>query len=158
MKKNLKQMIVFGVLGFAVLFIYGRNFFKSLPPSERGADDVSLEAEIDSSDIIVSSSTLYEDKGVSEERSVHGWGRDPFIEGASGNISDTDERISQRKTAKLLYGIALNENRRFAIINGQVLQEGDMIDGERVVKICREYVILEIDNKRYVLNLRPEES
>ena len=46
-------------------------------------------------------------------------------------------------------------DRKSAVINGYVLNEGDLIKGAKVMKIEANKVILEISNKQKTLQLKP---
>lgn len=78
------------------------------------------------------------------------WGRDPFIFG-------------ETKTAETgglsLNGILWDEIAPSAIINNTVVKIGDEVDGNRVVDIQKERVILSKEGSTYELNLatRPGE-
>lgn len=65
-----------------------------------------------------------------------------------------------KKAAKIapkyiLRQIVIRGDRKSAVINGYVLNEGDLIKGAKVMKIEANKVILEISKKQKTLQLKP---
>lgn len=74
------------------------------------------------------------------------WGRDPFIPliGVKEGIERRDLRLS---------AIIYSEKRPSAIIDNKIVYIGDTIDGQKVIDIKQEYVILQAGDRPYRLGL-----
>jgi type II secretory pathway component PulC len=59
-----------------------------------------------------------------------------------------DEKLIQ------LTGIALMEGKNFAIINGNVFQEGDKVGGAKLVKITKDAVTIDREGRQIQLSLK----
>ncbi|MBI5286664.1 MAG: hypothetical protein HY878_03635 [Deltaproteobacteria bacterium] len=80
------------------------------------------------------------------------WGKDPIIPIISGVKGDTG-RVDIRLSA-----IIYSETRPSAIINNRIVYMGDVVNGQKVVDIKREYVILQVGGKSYKLELESGRS
>jgi len=113
--------------------------------------------------LLVTASTAFAQKGIEESLSEvkrlipskevvpTPWGRDPFIPvtGVKEGIKRRDLRLS---------AIIYSEKRPSAIIDNKIVYIGDIIDGQKIVDIKQEYVILQTGNRPYRLELESSPS
>lgn len=80
------------------------------------------------------------------ERKDLTWGRDPFVLG---------EVKSEKKgpTRLVLNGIIWDEKNPYAIINDEVVAKGDTIDGNTVIEVRRDSVILDSGTEQFTLKM-----
>ena len=82
------------------------------------------------------------------------WGRDPFYhyyKKGQTTLSDNEVRLH-------LLGILYRELYSQALINGQIVKEGDTVGKYRVTEITRDYVILQRGGKTVTLWVKKESS
>ena len=87
------------------------------------------------------------------------WGRDPFELPLGVELrTDVEEESPKavKASIKKVTAILITDSRKVASINHKVVAVGDLIDGERVLEIRPDRVILEKDGRRQVIIL--EES
>ncbi len=93
------------------------------------------------------------------------WGRDPFIGDSAGEEQKPGTAVTVTKPlvneepALVLSGIAWSKNKAVAIINGQVVREGDLlpVQGKKIYKvltILKNRVILQGQDKTITLRVR----
>ena len=83
------------------------------------------------------------------EMLLHEVGReDPFLPSGDGYMSGTPEAAPLNLT-----GIVKSDGKSLAIINDMLVGEGDKIEGETVIKIGKEDVVMEKNGKTHVLRL-----
>lgn len=75
------------------------------------------------------------------------WGRDPFSN-PLGRKSAVQPTVPGQ-TGSALTGIIYSKRVRIAIIGGEVLREGGMVGGKRLVDIRRKSVVLMDESGRY---------
>ncbi len=90
----------------------------------------------------------------------------PRQQSSSSSTSLTTNVIPEMKQAALipapledekliqLTGIALMEGKNFAIINGDVFQEGDKVAGAKLIKITKDEVTLDREGRQIQLSLK----
>jgi len=83
------------------------------------------------------------------------WGRDPFYNGYNPN---RPIEISAEEVNLHLLGILYREINAQALINGQVVKKGDVVDGYEITEITKEYVTVKDGNKMIHLRVRRESS
>ncbi|MDD5491312.1 MAG: hypothetical protein PHV60_01350 [bacterium] len=99
------------------------------------------------------------------ETAGQSWGRDPFIGDAAGEQQQSGTSVAVTKppvseeAALVLSGIAWSKNKAVAIINGQVVREGDLlpVKGKKIYKvitILKNRVILQDQDKTITLRVR----
>lgn len=72
--------------------------------------------------------------------------RDPFrrvFKGVVEPSTNVSEAVSATNVQLRLSAILIEKEKKFAIINGKVFEEGDSIGGYRIIKIERDFVELE---------------
>jgi hypothetical protein len=86
------------------------------------------------------------------------WGRDPFTSAELDMVTvdsmmgaDVENEIRQRRFN--LTGILKRGNRAVAIVDQELVREGDLIDDAEVLKIETEKVVLKQDDKELELRL-----
>ncbi len=72
------------------------------------------------------------------------WGSDPFVR---------DWMLINELAALSLRAITLGGDKPYALINDQILEEGDQIAGKRIVKIEKDRVVLEQGGRTFNLML-----
>jgi len=70
------------------------------------------------------------------------WGRDPFV-------PIVGERFVSMKLTAIIY----NDKKPAAIVNNKIIYVGDSVDGQKVVDITKQYVILRGVNGSYKLEV-----
>lgn len=101
------------------------------------------------SDTVISSLSVpisFEEKEIEESAIKEGWGRDPFLFGASTATGFGIEGF-------ILNGIVWDKDNPYAIINNDVVKIGDKIGDIAVVEINKESVIVEEDGEQHTLEL-----
>lgn len=76
------------------------------------------------------------------------WGRDPFANPLSGRPQVGTAKRGQPHSARLT-GIIYSKKVRIAIIGGEIVREGGMVSGKRLVDIRRKSVVLMDEAGRY---------
>lgn len=76
------------------------------------------------------------------------WGRDPFTNPLAGR-TQAGKMPSGHTGSAGLTGIIYSKKARVAIIDGEVVREGSMVSGKRLVDIRRKSVVLMDDSGRY---------
>lgn len=76
------------------------------------------------------------------------WGRDPFLRTQAS--FEAEQELSSRYK---LIGISVKTTDRYALINNQIVREGDVLGSFIVQSIRSDKVLLSQDNKIYVLTL-----
>jgi hypothetical protein len=82
---------------------------------------------------------------------------DPFLPLVSLGGAMVNYEPAAMVSSLLLEGIIADENGAVAIINGNVVEPGTMIDGYKVLSVTSDQVILEKDGQEIVLTLKKEE-
>lgn len=84
------------------------------------------------------------------------WGRDPFELPPGVKLKTTEEAKSAndiKSHVKKVTAILITDSRKVASINHKVVTIGDLIDGEKVLEIKPDRVVLENGNRRHVIML-----
>jgi len=84
------------------------------------------------------------------------WGRDPFDLLPGVQLRATAEEGAPEAVKphiKKVTAILITDSRKVASINHKVVAVGDLIDGEKVLEIKPDRVILEKDGRKYVITL-----
>ncbi len=87
------------------------------------------------------------------------WGRDPFEfpPGVELRVAEEEESLKAVKAVeppvKKVTAILITDSRKVASINHKVVAEGDLIDGERVLEIKPDRVILQKGGRKQVIML-----
>lgn len=84
------------------------------------------------------------------------WGRDPFELPPGVGLKTTEETESQndiKPHIKKVTAILITDSRKIASINHKVVTIGDFIDGEKVLEIKPDRVVLENGGRRHIIML-----
>ncbi|NQT55143.1 MAG: hypothetical protein HQ551_02820 [Desulfobacteraceae bacterium] len=85
------------------------------------------------------------------------WGRDPFELPPGVQLSAAREEVLQEAVKppvnKKVTAILITDSRKVAAINHKVVVVGDFMDGEKVLEIKPDQVILEKSGQKYVIML-----
>ncbi|MBI3398085.1 MAG: hypothetical protein HY026_02455 [Deltaproteobacteria bacterium] len=73
------------------------------------------------------------------------WGKDPF----APLVSDASAKQGSLRLTAIIY----NEKKPSAIINSRILYIGDTLDGQKVIDITKQYVILRDSSGSYKLGI-----
>lgn len=87
------------------------------------------------------------------------WGRDPFELPPGVGLKTTEEKESPKvikSHIKKVTAILITDSRKVASINHKVVTIGDLIDGERVLEIEPDRVVLENGGRRHVIMLEED--
>ena len=88
------------------------------------------------------------------------WGRDPFeLPPGVGLLETTEEEESPKAIKpriKKVTAILITDSRKVASINHKVVTIGDLIDGEKVLEIKPDRVVLENGGRRHVIMLEED--
>ena len=156
--KTKAQVAVTSVLVLVFVFVLGNSIKtiiskgkKTNTPSSYVSPDAFKEiVKRDMQDAkqitVANGSELY--KAVKEESEKQDWGRDPFSKRAA--LSGGPVSISGLKLEGILYHYGKNPS---ALINGEVVSEGDMIGGIKIVEIRKDAVIVNDGKEDYKLSL-----
>ncbi|MEO0072372.1 MAG: hypothetical protein ABIK10_02870 [candidate division WOR-3 bacterium] len=80
----------------------------------------------------------------SKPETVFLWGRDPFVR---------DWTVQEAVSDLRLKAITISPNKAYALINDQILEEGEMIAGKKLIKIEKDHVILTQGERKIYLYL-----
>lgn len=83
-------------------------------------------------------------KEFSESREIESWGGDPFVR---------DWLLVNELREMQLKAITLGGEKAYVLINDQILEQGDLISGKRIVRIESDKVILEQGGRTFTLVL-----
>ena len=84
------------------------------------------------------------------------WGRDPFELPSGVKLKTTEETESPndiKPHVKKVTAILITDSRKVASINHKVVMIGDFIDGEKVLEIEPDRVVLENGGRRHLIML-----
>lgn len=87
------------------------------------------------------------------------WGFDPMAPPGYQQPKSVNAPASKSKQSKpkyVLRQIVIREDRKSAVINGYVMNEGGYIKGARVTRISANEVVLQLANKQKILRLKPD--
>ena len=154
--KQKTQIAVTAFLIITFIFIMG-NSIRNITSSGTGTKESKIITPDKFKEIIDSTkhktSITLKDTSVSKYKKeiasieATGWGRDPFSKRSA--LLGGGEFISDFK----LEGILWDESQPTAIINGEILKEGDKIGSAKIVQIQKDSVIINDGSKDYRLNL-----
>jgi hypothetical protein len=161
---SVRQWILFIVLGLVILLViytFGLrprtnravNYSKSkgtqtVKPQETKAGGLAKSE----SRVSKSETTLMVTKKVSpaniesiiSRKTTRQWGRDPFVR---------DWVRQDRVTDLKLKAITIANGKAYALINDQILEVGEEIQGHRILRIAKDYVVLKYGEREIELYL-----
>lgn len=153
MKKEQKQLIALIVLICMTGLIFVKIIFRAKAPSGGlpAASPGSAEMPKEIKEGVALPTTKVDffelEEQLKKNRPRLKWVRDPFRFPPKKEIEKTDvEKLN-------LTGIIYDEGSPIAVINDEIVHEGDEIEGVKVIKIESERVLLEKDGKPYTLEL-----
>lgn len=163
-----KKMFLLLGLGLVIIVIYKSVV---LSPPARPPDAQSVDTGTDAGVVIPPAEekvpVVTEEVVPKEiiETAGQSWGRDPFIGDIAGEQQQSSTSAAVPKppvnedAALVLSGIAWSKNKAVAIINGQVVREGDLlpVKGKKIYKvitILKNRVILQDQDKTITLRVR----
>lgn len=99
---------------------------------------------------------LASDSSTSVKKFVGDWGdRDPFFREVKKQI--TVEQKQPEETLNLvLSGVQWVNGGAIAVINNKIYWEGNVVEGKKIVKVEKDYVVLREGNKEFILRLGGE--
>ena len=139
-KKQRTELIITGISVIFLIFLVIGNTQKA---QKKKASMITTGKTVASSLLAPIS---FEEKEIEESVIKEGWGRDPFLFGASTMTSFGLEGL-------LLNGIVWDKENPYAIINNDVVKIGDKIGDITVVEINEESVVMEEDGEQHTLDL-----
>lgn len=139
MLRNKAVIIVVGILFFMVA-AYNLNFFLKKKPSvsqKQPAMPAGSALIPDTSSVPIPASTLQ------VPRDKETWKRDPFQykagERSPGKQTDQKKPIPGEV---ILQGITVRDGKYYAFVNGEIVEEGDRLEGLTIVRISRYSVFV----------------
>jgi hypothetical protein len=162
-----KRLVALGLVMAAaiVFYLYGQ----SMTHRKKGIPAVQMPSDVEKVEGLrenrLSDLAEVEDE---ERPSEKAWGRDPFMlppdvrlrvaqEGESSKAAEPPiETKATEPPVKKVTAILFTDSRKVASINHKAVTVGDLIDGERVLEIMSDRVILEKGGRKQVIAL--EES
>ncbi|MBN1586763.1 MAG: hypothetical protein JW937_04965 [Candidatus Omnitrophica bacterium] len=163
-EKSKKQLIMIGVLCVVMLFAFVNSIFKvknrhkggggeahvEEPASEPHAETPAFVPERGSRPVVTMGAFDEESRRLQLASLERPWGRDPFFM--------QEIILSARETSLDLQGISWRpDGKSYAIVNGEILQTGDMYERNIIVEIEARRVLLEREGRRYILSLQEGE-
>lgn len=138
MLRNKSVILFVGVL-FTLVVIYNINFFlKKKVPMSAQKKAVSAVASADRN----SSGEAQRSPAFPVPRDREKWRRDPFkytgrYAGEKGVAAKTAAREIKQTVSIKLQGITVRDGKHFALVNGWVVEAGDMIEDVVIIRIDR---------------------
>jgi len=99
------------------------------------------------------SNWLKKQQEIEEMLAYHEDGRDPFYLSLKKKKEEIKESLPLQPPKLVLKGIAWDETKPLALINGLLAKEGDTIQGATIVKIDFERVVIRYRSKEFVIKL-----
>jgi hypothetical protein len=163
-----KKMFLLLGLGLAIIFVYKSVVLSPpAPPPDAQPIDTGTDAGVAIPPAEENAPLITEESLPKEKIETAGqfWGRDPFIgdtggeEQRPGTSAVTPKPAVSEESALVLSGIAWSKNKAVAIINGQVVREGDLlpVKGKKIYKvitILKNRVIMQDQDKTITLRVR----
>jgi hypothetical protein len=112
--------------------------------AQAGADEGEAEAEAAAEIEAAGEKSARTGKEFSEVREPESWGSDPFVR---------DWLLVNELREMQLKAITLGGEKAYALINDQILEEGDLISGKRITRIESDKVIMEQGGRTFTLVL-----
>lgn len=146
MEKNKIQGITFiALLLIGGLIWLSPHFKKQKPVSNAISEEYKF---VGIKDLSVTEDFFKIQKRLEEKRPKLLWTRDPFKLQPKGS-----QKAEFGIDNLALSGIAVDETGKIAIINGEIVREGDVIFGIRIIKITEDTVTVEKEGKNYDLKI-----
>lgn len=146
-----RKILVFGILIVTSIWGYfsitGRQAKKAAQNSQNSASTTTPV-------VIPASEQNFMPEDVAARYQAEPWGVDPFYHAYSPHSASA---VSEEVSLHLL-GILYRKMNAQALINGQILKEGDSLEGYEVVKIAPDYVNLQSEQKKLTLRVKKESS
>ena len=83
--------------------------------------------------------------------------RDPFFRKAEVKTEEAVVKEYIEELKLILTGVQWVKGKAMAYINNKIYWEGDIVEGKRIVKIEKDYIVLRDFNKEYILRLGGKE-
>lgn len=157
MGKKKNELIITGVLVLFLIFLLSKNFFskkKVAPLVEKGAKSREVEPlEIAQPHELKNKPgfTPATAKQLDAQRARAGldWGIDPFYHSLDKELYKSSRMI--------LRGVSMGRDRRgYALIDDEIVTEGDLISGYEVCEVEKDRVLLKKGNESFYLLLPGE--
>ena len=139
-KKERIELIIIG-LALVILIVYLANLFIKSKEAKSPGSDLSRIASKGREPYSVSKKAAAETK-----RKDLTWGRDPFMLGDKGEKGERPEQL-------VLDGIIWDKTNQYAIINNEVVKAGDIVNGNTVIEIKKDSVLLDNGTERVTLQM-----
>lgn len=163
-----KKMFLLLGLGLVIIVIYKSVVLSPpAPPPDAQSVDTGTDGGVAIPPVEEDTPVITEESLPKEKIETAGqfWGRDPFIGDTGGEEQRpgasvvTPKPTGSEESALVLSGIAWSKNKAVAIINGQVVREGDLlpVKGKKIYKvitILKNRVILQDQDKTITLRVR----
>lgn len=145
-------LILVGIWGY--FNVFGSDDKKDAAKAK--PQSVSAVAPLPSAAVSMSEKPVVEvDRDYLERCRQRPWGHDPFYNGYNPN---RPVEVSAEEVNLHLLGILYREVNAQALINGQVVKKGDIVDGFEIMEISKDYVAVKDGNKTIHLRVKKESS
>jgi len=99
---------------------------------------------------------LDSDRSMSVKKVVGDWGdRDPFFREVKRQTI-VEQKHHEEKMNLVLSGVQWVNGGAIAVINNKIYWEGDVVEGKKIVKVEKDYVVLKEGNKEFILRFGGE--
>ena len=99
---------------------------------------------------------LASDSSTSVKKVVGDWGdRDPFFREVKKQII-VEQKQHEERLNLVLSGVQWVNGGAIAVINNKIYWEGNVVEGKKIVKVEKDYVVLREGNKEFILRLGGE--
>lgn len=146
MEKNKIQGLIVITLFLVAFLIWLYPFLKKGGPASKIAGERYEIIDIAESGITENFFDVQKD--LEEKRPKLSWVRDPFQLPPKG-----PEKMEFTIDSLVVTGIAIDEKGRIAMINDEIVREGDVVFGVKVIRITEDAVTVEKDGKNYDLKI-----
>ncbi|MFC1557876.1 hypothetical protein ACFL40_00830 [candidate division KSB1 bacterium] len=158
---NRRQKILLGVLGVVVIFFLYSTYFATPPgPGTPGNSSIGKPPPAQGQKTAVQARAVPPANKAAPAAGSKpmvvfegNWGeRDPFFRKVDKKVEIVVEEYKQELTM-VLTGVQWVNGKAMAYIDNKIYWENDVIDGKKLVKIEKSYVVLRGLNKEYILKV-----
>ncbi|MBU0503811.1 MAG: hypothetical protein ABH882_01030 [Candidatus Omnitrophota bacterium] len=136
MTKDVKQLIVMGVLVLVLIFAVLNSFKKKPVKNKSSAFKPPVESAVDKKSLSPGVGISMDNKGLilQKQRMDLDWGRDPFNTAVDKEFQLADLRLK---------GISFSRDKQgYAFINNEIVKKGDRVGNYEVVEVEKDKVLL----------------
>ncbi len=163
---NTRQKVLLGILAIVIFFyIYTTFVPDNTIPTSVGTPNSSFDRPPVSTNLTVPANRNVTPKAVTQisgsitsgqlKKFDGDWGkRDPFYRKVEKII--VEGKPPEETLGFVLTGVQWINGKPIAVINNIIHREGDVVDGKKITKIEKDYIVLRDENKEYILRIGGE--